>query len=182
VLTLLQLAIQSSELTADKFLGPTATIIAALFGGTAGAWMGAQIALSRFKRERAFERRLDWYERMIRFLLDMAGKVSIAVTIEGGITRGEDSEGSRPHIWIPVQLAHVELKKMSLEGEMYATSAAVIELRATVKAVQEVANQTKAFHENFVHQQLDLVDPLIYRLREAASVLARQGRTHLGLE
>jgi hypothetical protein len=112
----------------------------------------------------------------------MAAKVSIAVTIEGGISRGEDSEDSRPGIWIPVQLTHVELKKMSLEGEMYATSAAVTELRATVKGIQDVANQTKAFHENFVNQHLDLVDPLIYRLRDAASVLAREGRTHLGLK
>lgn len=182
MLTLLLLAIQQSQLTPDKFLAPTATIIAALFGGTAGAWIGAQIALSRFKRERAFDRRLDWYERMIRFLLDMAAKVSIAVTIEDGISRGEDSEGNRPGIWVPVQLAHVELKKMSLEGEMYATTAAVGELRATVKAVQDVANQTKAFHERFAHQHLDKIDPLIYRLREAASVLAREGRTHLGLE
>jgi hypothetical protein len=33
-----------------------------------GAWLGADIALSRFKRERAFDRRIDWYERVIRTL------------------------------------------------------------------------------------------------------------------
>jgi len=33
-----------------------------------GAWLGAQMALGRFKRERAFDRRLDWYERMARRL------------------------------------------------------------------------------------------------------------------
>ena len=44
-------------------------LLQALVSGTTallGAWLGAAIALSRFKRERAFDRRIDWYERVIR--------------------------------------------------------------------------------------------------------------------
>ena len=47
-------------------LGPGATVFAALFGGTVGAWFGARLALNRFKQERAFDRRVEWYERIAR--------------------------------------------------------------------------------------------------------------------
>lgn len=50
----------------SNLLGPGATIFASLFAGTAGLWIGTRLTLGRFKHERAFERRVDWYERMIR--------------------------------------------------------------------------------------------------------------------
>lgn len=34
--------------------------------GLLGAWVGASVALRKFKRQRGFDRRLDWYERTIR--------------------------------------------------------------------------------------------------------------------
>jgi len=60
---------------------PWATVIAALVAAFLGSAIGAIAALSRFKRERAFDRQLDWYERMIRALHDMALRIDIAVTL-----------------------------------------------------------------------------------------------------
>src|SRR5438128_756374 len=42
-----------------------------LLSGLVGSWIGAQFAFSKFRRERAFDRRLDWYERMTRLLHEL---------------------------------------------------------------------------------------------------------------
>jgi hypothetical protein len=51
------------ELEIAKILIPAA---AGLVGALGGAAIGASLALRRFQDERAFDRRIDWYERMIR--------------------------------------------------------------------------------------------------------------------
>jgi surface antigen len=184
ILALLQKTAGSSSpgLSVASFIAPAATIIAALFGGTAGAWIGAQLALNKFKRERAFDRRLDWHESMIKFLLDMAGKISIACTIEQDIQRGTEPQSRRPSLWIPVQLAHVELTQRALQGAMYATSGGVKLMDSTMHEVQKVADQTQAFYETVAYLYLGAIAPLITTLRQAAGELATEGRSHLGLE
>jgi hypothetical protein len=51
-----------------EFLGPGAAILAALFSGTIGLWLGSRLQLGRFKHERAFDRRVEWYERILQSL------------------------------------------------------------------------------------------------------------------
>jgi hypothetical protein len=49
-----------------EFLGPGAAVFAAIFTGTIGIWIGTRLQLGRFKNERAFDRRIQWYERIIQ--------------------------------------------------------------------------------------------------------------------
>lgn len=42
------------------------------FTGLLGAWIGGRWALSKHKSERAFDRRIDWYERMTRSLYEIS--------------------------------------------------------------------------------------------------------------
>jgi hypothetical protein len=51
-----------------EFLGPSAAVFAAIFTGTVGLWLGTRLQLGRFKHEKAFERRVGWYERIIQAL------------------------------------------------------------------------------------------------------------------
>jgi hypothetical protein len=44
------------------FLGPAATVFGYIFTGTAALWIGAKVGVKRFISERAFERRLHWYD------------------------------------------------------------------------------------------------------------------------
>jgi hypothetical protein len=55
----------------SEFLGPSATVFAALFSGTVGLLLGSRLQLGRFKHERAFERRVAWYERLVRCIQQM---------------------------------------------------------------------------------------------------------------
>jgi hypothetical protein len=48
--------------------------------GFLGSWMGAHIALLNFKRQRAFDKQLDWYERAVSAIHSMAEKIQIAYT------------------------------------------------------------------------------------------------------
>ena len=41
------------------------TTVIGLLASLLGAWLGASLALRRFKRERGLDRRLDWFERQI---------------------------------------------------------------------------------------------------------------------
>src|SRR5690349_9931073 len=44
-----------------------------------GSWAGASFALRRFKEERAFDRRLEWYERTHQALGAVRGKLWAAI-------------------------------------------------------------------------------------------------------
>lgn len=55
-----------------------ATIITAFVG----SWFGTRLGLEKFKRERGFDRRLDWYERMIKILYQASTDLAVAKTFE----------------------------------------------------------------------------------------------------
>src|SRR5436190_23949019 len=95
---------------------PWATVIAALVAAFLGSAIGAIAALSRFKRERAFDRQLDWYERMIRALHHMALRIDVAVTFrDDPKTSPEDLNEA----WDKVQRAHIELETFASEAPLY---------------------------------------------------------------
>jgi hypothetical protein len=88
------------------------------FSAFLGSAIGAVAALSRFKHERAFDRQLDWYERMIRALHDMALRIDIAVTFK------DDPSTSREvlfQVWEKVQTTQIELERLVSEAPLYAS-------------------------------------------------------------
>src|SRR5438067_4914721 len=96
-----------------------ATVLAALIAAFAaffGSWVGAQVALSRFKKERAFDRQLDWYERMIRALHHMALRIDIAVTFKDDPTT---TRKLLTRVWTEVQDAHIDLEAVANEAPLY---------------------------------------------------------------
>lgn len=159
------------------------TTIAALGASLIGSWFGANLALLRFKKERAFDRQLDWYERSIRSLHDMAQKIEIAVTFQ--------REPKTPHeqltrCWRDVQHCHLVLDTVAVEADLYgSTNAAQMTSKIAAK-VQDVANATEAFDPESWKQDetedvLNLIEQLPKRLTTAAKPLAHEARRHLGL-
>jgi hypothetical protein len=53
--------------TTNPYVQVYAAIASGLMGFI-GSWLGAQIALLSFKRQRAFDKQLDWYDRATRAL------------------------------------------------------------------------------------------------------------------
>jgi hypothetical protein len=47
-----------------------------------GSWVGAHLALSGFKQQRAFDKQLEWYEQANKSLQEMIEKIDIALTFQ----------------------------------------------------------------------------------------------------
>ena len=52
--------------TPHQLLNIAIGLVTTALSALVGAWLGARIALSRFKREKAFDRRLEWLVRALR--------------------------------------------------------------------------------------------------------------------
>jgi hypothetical protein len=161
---------------------PTATILAALIAAFLGSWVGAQVALSRFKKERAFDRQLDWYERMIRALHHMALKIDIAVTFKDDPTTNPEL---LTRVWTEVQGAHIDLEAVANEAPLYGSQDAAKRAARVSDEIQKVAEKTEAFdpvHHALTNEQMELIVDLAEKLRRASKPLALEARTHLGLK
>ena len=163
----------------------TAAILAALiaaFAAFLGSWVGAQVALLRFKKERAFDRQLDWYERMIRVLHHMALRIDVAVTFK------DDPKTSREDLteaWDKVQRAHIELETFASEAPLYGSQDVAKRARSISEEVQKVAEKTEAFdpvNHKLNKRQMQLIIDLANNLREASKPLALEARTHLRIK
>lgn len=135
-----------------------------------------------FQRERAFDRQLDWYERMIRALHDMALRIDIAVTLK------DDPITSREvlaEVWQKVQTCHIELEKLVSEAPLYASTEAANRSDRISGDVQKVADGTEAFdpvNHRLTDEQMELIVGLTEKLRRAAKPLAVEARRHLGMK
>lgn len=134
--------------------------------------------LQKQRDTRAFDKQLDWYERVIRALHDMAQKIEIASTAQ---EEGDDEEYLDEY-WEDVQKAHLELSTLTDEAELYGSKKAVETTKNILNQVDEIADKTDVFDANFTKQNLELIDSLPNKLRKAAKPLAIEARKHLGLD
>src|SRR6266513_2432785 len=136
---------------------PWATVIAALIAAFLGSWIGAIAALTRFKRERAFDRQLDWYEKTIRTLYEMALRIDIATTFK-------DDPKTPPEllaeVWQKVQRMHIDLERLASEAPLYASKEAAKRSVRISDDMQQVADQTEAFDpvsHDLTEEQMELI-------------------------
>jgi hypothetical protein len=160
---------------------PCATIIAALIAAFLGSWVGSLTALARFKKERAFDKRLQWYERMIDILLDTARELGIARTFQRGLKNGTDTEEDVRAAWRRVQLMHLEVNRCTAEGVLFARRESYGFLWKTTTNFQELADKAYNF-DNLSEVNMDEVNDIKHRLRQAANVLAEDIRKQIGLD
>jgi hypothetical protein len=170
-----------------EFTQPIATILAAIFGGTLGAWIGAVLALGRFQRERAFDRRLDWYERMLRGLHNLALKLDVALYYQKAVTERDPSslrpqtDSGRVKAWCDVQEANIDLTRLRDEGYLYGSSEAVAKAEQAIAEVYSVGRRTDGFDSEGVTGDLSGCDNLRHLVRAHAKEFAVEGRRLLRL-
>ena len=170
----------------DPLTNPYVPLYAAIASGLMGffgSWLGAQIALSNFKRQRAFEKQVEWYERAARALTDLAEKIDIAATFqEDPTTKKEHLQGT----WQQVQGAQLELGRAAQFAPLYASDAALKHVSRIEKMVQEVANETEAFDPPKIKvdkpKKMSTIYDLPEKLEKAREPLLLEGRRHLGLK
>lgn len=158
---------------------PIATILGALVTAFLGSWAGAATALSRFRRERAFDRQLDWYERMVRSLYSLGEAIEVAMTFE--------KEGRRiNHFWVEAQKKHLELDRFAREALLYGSRTAITAAEKARNLTQDAANATAAFDPDAIPQDqhvqaFTLLRQLPAQLYEAAQPIIKEARHHLRL-
>jgi hypothetical protein len=150
--------------------------------GFIGSWMGAQIALLSFKRQRAFDKQLDWYERAAGAIHSMRDKIQIAYTFEKEKTEPDTLKG----LWQSVQGAHVDLDRLALESALYADDKTITLMTAIAEKVQQVANKTEAFDPPRIksdkNKLLEEIFNLSTYLQDESKPLLQQGRIHLEID
>lgn len=168
-------------LASDEESNPVWNIIP-LLAAFVGAWGGAIWTLSRFKKEKAFEKRLDWYSRMIICLQETA--IDLACAKSFSLDYLDNNPGYATisnDIWIKVQLRHLDVNKLTGEGVIYARQRSYKILWDNTGVLQKLANETDAFSK-VTKLHLDKVRPTIDKLREASNILAEDMRKQLDLD
>ena len=160
-----------------------ATVAAALIAAFAGSAVGAWATLQRFRRERSFDRRLDWYERAVRAIFTLAQRIEIASTFQS--EKGTDPELLQK-MWRKVQDAHLTLDDVANEAGMYGSDKAVEAITAIATCVQDLADETEAFDPPLIppakrKKALDKIDELPDKLRSDVAPVVKEARKILGI-
>jgi hypothetical protein len=148
--------------------------------GFIGSWFGAQLALSGFKQQRAFDKQLDWYERADKSLQEMIEKIEIVLTFQ---EEGRSSEGN----WSAVQGAQLQIDRIASQAALFASSDANRQISSAAAAVQRVADETAAFDPPRIKKEkrdeaLELIGDLPDELRKMQKPLIIEARRHLGFD
>jgi hypothetical protein len=139
-----------------------------------GAWLGAVLAFRKLRRERAFERQLQWHE-------DMADNFYRIASAMNGVVKS--SAHGPPNASAVADLIN-ECDRLAVLGQkatLYATpesrhrvSEIMTQMRDAVAAVDRSSDET----ENLF---VDVFSKLVRPVRDAGDVVAADVRRHLGL-
>jgi hypothetical protein len=141
------------------------TIAAALIG----AWAGARLALDRFVRERAFERRLDWYEQTVKAIHALGLRSYEASERE----KGDSPSDVRRQAWDDAVKAYDALAPLLLLSEVYG-------MPYSIRIAERIASRmSDAVHQS---DKVEYFAEMSRELRWAASQVAGECRVHLGLK
>ena len=163
----------------DKVIAGLATVIASLVAAYLGSWRGAKTALSRFKQERAFDKRLDWYEGVARALADLKLSIEIARTFE------EDPEepiDAKLREWGKTQQKYIELIKVEGVSALYAPEDIRQVLEKLRERCDEIADRSNGWHPPEMHKHMAALDDLIERIDGAMLLHVKTFRHELAFE
>jgi hypothetical protein len=140
-----------------------------------GAWAGAQLALRRFKKERTFDARFQWYADAVRLCHEAARRIDIALRVHRGDQVVPESLADAPTV---NQAAVDSVSRVSDHIHGGVLLADRESLEALGKAVKN-AGLSRGLARGSPTERWP---PLILAFQLTADTIARQGRKHLGLE
>jgi hypothetical protein len=160
------------------------TSLASAIGAAFAAAVGFRYGVAKFRRERAFDRRLAWYEGAIRDLVDASGKVIRAVNT----VRRPALAAKSQQAWEALGEALGRLLPLQAEAEVYASNAAyqaIAQATEDVRVLSLAAETYGARAAGDVKNEppdLKVYDTIATMLLHAASRLATDVRGELGLD
>jgi hypothetical protein len=156
---------------ADGLLSIIAAVVAAAAGAAAGS-VGA-LAISRIRKERGFDRQLEWCESMMKALNAAGAAVTSA-------TMGDDPE-AREECWTQAIRLYEDLIPLCGLKELYAPEPAVEMIQRFMSEFEKLLESHLASHRpNALTADCD-GEACLMELRRAAGSLAGLARDHLKL-
>lgn len=155
------------------------TVLAAAVGAYLAARLGFTYALSKLKHERAFDRRLVWYEQAVKRLVDSASRINWALATDLAKVEGPERERA----WAQAFEGIVALQGLEVEAELYASNSAYNAVREAVRDVTTVARSAWGMSgsKETPAAPVRLFEICFKMLYHAASRLAADVREHLDL-
>ena len=149
----------------SQFIQLFATIIVAAIG----AWFGARTALRRFERERAFDRRLEWYEQTVKAIHALGLRAHEAAERE----RHNFPIDIRNEAWNEAVKAYDNLAPLLLVSELYGLP---FSIRVTERIALRMSEAGQAT------DRVEYYSSMSKELRQAASQIAGECREHLRMK
>ena len=164
-------------MTTEQFL---LTLVASAVGAFVAAWLSLRFAIPRLRSERAFDRRLLWYEKATSLLITAGNRVNWALAAE---VSGRPASALQ-HTWTEAHQALIDLRGLEIEAELYASNAAYEATRTAVQDVSALGHIAFATNNlpnsaEHVRKVYEILGKLLFH---AASRLAGDVRNHLDLE
>jgi hypothetical protein len=158
---------------------PLATLGAAFVAALLGSWGGAEFAMRRFRRERAFDRRLVWSEQMARRLAEVKLNIEVATTLQED-TNATDHE--RGQAWSTVNQDYLKLILDEALAPLYGRPDVVDLMRSLIEEFNEVSEETNGFDVHELPKHLDRLGGLVELIAKTEFRHAIALRHELGLE
>jgi hypothetical protein len=153
--------------------------------GFLGSWIGAHLALSSFKRQRAFDKQLDLYEQADKSLQEMSEKIYIALTFQE--EEGTPVTDLKGH-WSTVQGAQLQIDRIASRAALVASPLAIKIISSAAALVQKIANETEAFDPPCIKEParrdaaIKRIETLPDKLNKMQKQLNAEARRHLGFD
>lgn len=154
-------------------MGPWISGIFSLLGVFLAAWLVVAMAVRRIRKERAFDRRLNWCESIMRELNNAGAAVVTAANQSG-------HHAIREACWRDAFQAYELLIPLCAQKELYATESAIIAILDFMKAFKALIELHLQSHDH--PQMKDASRVCVGKLQTAAETLAGEARKHLGMK
>lgn len=138
-----------------------------------GAWLAAYLALGRFREERAFDRRMEWYDRALRAARDAFAATGAA---QWDVQHGRERENELTE---KSQKAITALMGEVVLSHLYGSEKLTIELRAHSRRLRAHQIGFNAIPGADSSRLALAFDPILLELLEMEQTIARHGRRHL---
>lgn len=148
------------------------SIAAAIIGALIGSFAGVLLTSSRIRRERGFDRRLQWCESMMGAFNATGAAVTSAIT-------GPDPDG-REECWTVAIRLYEELIPLCGQKELYAPEPAVELIQTFMRELSALIEWHLSGHDTGAEPMA--CENCLEAVRRAAGSLAVIARGHLGLK
>src|SRR2546425_10147100 len=167
------------ETTMSGWLPPQlATLLASFVAAFLGSAIVALAALIRFKRERAFDRKVEWLEKIVVVLHQLAYDLHVAATVQ----REDYPQELKRKLWNDLQKREREFHVIAAQAPLYAYDKVADTVASLSLWVVDVSRLSYGFEVRRARpEDLPKMHVLADDLRSAARPLAEIGRYTLGI-